>query len=276
MLVALCPFVMCSGAMAADAAKRIVSLAPNLTEIAFAAGAGDRIVGTAEYSDFPRAARQIPRVSDAFNFDYERILALKPDVVLTWEPGTPREVVERLRTLGLTTATIRTEQLSDIAVALRDIGKIAGTQSTANPAADAFEQGIDELRAEYGRRAVVSVFLQINDQPLYTVNGRQIMSELVALCGGRNIFASLNDLAPQIGVEAVIAANPDAIVSTGDAKSPGFTQWQRWPQMRAVRAGNLFVIPPDDVARSTPRLVDGAGTLCRTLQTARDRLAASN
>ena len=214
MLVALCPFVMCSGAMAADAAKRIVSLAPNLTEIAFAAGAGDRIVGTAEYSDFPRAARQIPRVSDAFNFDYERILALKPDVVLTWEPGTPREVVERLRTLGLTTATIRTEQLSDIAVALRDIGKIAGTQSTANPAADAFEQGIDELRAEYGRRAVVSVFLQINDQPLYTVNGRQIMSELVALCGGRNIFASLNDLAPQIGVEAVIAANPDAIVST--------------------------------------------------------------
>lgn len=267
---------MCSPAMAADAAKRIVSLAPNLTEIAFAAGAGDRIVGTAEYSDYPQAARQIPRVSDAFHFDYERILSLRPDVVLSWEPGTPREVVERLRALGLDVATIRTEHLRDIAVATREIGKIAGTQSTANPVADAFEQGIEKLRAEYGRRAVVSVFLQINDQPLYTVNGRQVMSELVGLCGGKNVFASLNDLAPQIGVEAVIAANPDAIISTGDANSPSFTQWQRWPQMRAVRVGNVFVIPPDDVARSTPRLVEGAGTLCRTLQTARDRLAASN
>jgi iron complex transport system substrate-binding protein len=124
--------------------------------------------------------------------------------------------------------------------------------------------------------APVSVFLQINDVPLYTVNGRQIMSEIVDLCGGRNVFAALNDLAPQVGIEAVIAADPDVIISTGPADSPGFVQWQRWHAMRAVRAGNLFVLPPDDVARSTTRLVNGSQQMCRTLQTARDRLPHSN
>lgn len=259
-----------------EPAQRIVSLAPNLTEIAFAAGAGERIVGTVEYSDFPAAARRIPRIGDAFRFDYERILALHPDVVLAWEPGTPHEVVERLHALRQDVTTIRTRKLQDIAIAIRDIGAIAGTQAVADPVADAFERTIRQLRAEYGDRRPVTVFLQINDEPLYTVNGRQIMSELVAVCGGRNVFASLNDLAPQIGVESVIAADPDAIVSTGDPQSPGFTQWQRWTQMRAVAAGNLFVLSPDDLARSTPRLANGAEKLCRTLQTARDRMAASH
>lgn len=257
-------------------AKHIVSLAPNLTEIAFAAGAGSSIVATVEFSDYPPAAQKIPRIGDAFRFDYERILALQPDAVLAWEPGTPAEVVERLRALKLNVVTIRTQRLQDISLAVREIGRIAGTQSVAEPVAQEFERGIDRLRAEYGRRAIVDVFLQINDQPLYTVNGRQIMSELVEICGGRNVFGTLNDLAPQVGVEAVIAANPDAIVSTGAADSPGFTQWQRWRQMRAVSAGNLFLLPPEEIARSTPRLVGGGEKMCRTLQTARERLSRSH
>jgi iron complex transport system substrate-binding protein len=257
-------------------AKQIVSLAPNLTEIAFAAGAGSRIVATVEFSDYPEAAKKIPRIGDAFRFDYERILALQPDAVLAWEPGTPAEVVERLRALKLRVVTIRTQHLQDIAVAVREIGRIAGTESAANPVADDFERGIGKLRAEYGRREIVDVFLQINDQPLYTVNGRQIMSELVEICGGRNVFGALNDLAPQVGVEAVIAANPGAIISTGAADSPGYTQWQRWRQMRAVSAGNLFLLPPEEIARSTPRLIAGGQKMCRTLQTARERLSRSN
>jgi iron complex transport system substrate-binding protein len=258
--------------MPAFAASRIVSLAPNLTELAFAAGAGERIVGTAEYSDFPQQAKAIPRIGDAFRVDYERILALQPDAILAWEPGTPHATVERLRALRLTVTTIRTQRLGDIGKAVRDIGGIAGTTEIASAEADRFEQTIDSLRKEYGGRAPVTVFLQINDQPLYTINGSQIMNEVISLCGGVNVFAELNELAPQIGVEAVIAVDPQVIISTGPADAPAFVQWRRWPQIRAVHANNLYALPPDNLARSTTRLASGARDMCRTLQTARERM----
>jgi iron complex transport system substrate-binding protein len=256
----------------AFAASRIVSLAPNLTELAFAAGAGNRVIGTVEYSDYPQQAKAIPRIGDAFRVDYERILALQPDAILAWEPGTPHATVERLRALRLTVTTVSTQRLADIGKAVRDIGRIAGTTEVASAEADRFEQIIDSLRKEYGGRAPVTVFLQINDQPLYTINGTQIMSEVVGLCGGVNVFAALNELAPQIGVEAVIAADPQVIISTGPADAPAFLQWRRWPQIRAVHANNLYALPPDNLARSTTRLASGARDMCRTLQTARERM----
>ncbi len=255
-----------------SAASRIVSLAPNLTELAFVAGAGDRVVGTAEYSDYPQQAKSISRIGDAFRVDYERILALQPDAVLAWEPGTPHATVERLRSLRLAVTTIRTRNLADIGTAVRDIGRIAGTAAVAEREAERFERSVAALREEYSARAPVTVFLQINDQPLYTVNGTQIMSEVLALCGGVNIFAGLNELAPQVGVEAVIAANPEVIITTGTADAAAFVQWRRWPQIRAVHANNLYVLSPDGLARSTTRLASGAADMCRTLQTARDRL----
>ena len=262
----------CDATLAAAPVTRIVSLAPNLTELAFAAGAGDRVVGTVEYSDYPEAARAIPRVGDAFRVDYERVLALRPEAILAWEPGTPVGVVERLTTLHLNIATIRTRRIADISAGVRQIGRIAATESAAEPVADAFEHDIAALRQQYAGRPPVSVFLQINDRPLYTVNGRQIMSEVIELCGGRNVFADLSDIAPQVGVEAVIAADPDAIVVTGDAGSEALDRWQRWQHVRAVRTGNLFAVPPDDLARPTTRLARGADALCRILQTARERL----
>ena len=254
------------------AAERIVSLAPNLTEIAFAAGAGEKVIGTVEYSDFPVAARTIPRVGDAFRVDYERILALQPDAVLAWEPGTPHATVERLRSLRVSVNTIRTQRLADIATAVREIGRIAGTEDIAAPVAERFERDIEALRAEFDGQPRVTVFLQVNDQPLYTINDTQIMSEVIRLCGGVNVFGHLNELAPQVGVEAVIAANPDVIISTGDSQAAAFTQWRRWKQLRAVRSNNLFVLSPDNLARSTPRLAEGSRDMCRTLQTARKHL----
>lgn len=257
-------------------APRIVSLAPNLTELAFTAGAGSSIVGTVEYSDFPEQAKAIPRVGDAFRIDLERILSMRPDAVLAWEPGTPQANVERLRALKISVTTIRTQRLADIGPALREIGRIAGTSALAEREAQRFEHAIDALRREYAARTPVTIFLQIGDQPLYTVNDAQIMSEVLALCGGKNVFGSLNELAPQVGVEAVIAANPDVIISTGAADAPGFTQWKRWPQIRAVKAGTLYVVSPDDLAKPTARLSEGARKICRTLETARDRLRSGH
>lgn len=256
----------------AQAAQRIVSLAPHLTELAFTAGAGDRIVATVEYSDHPDAARRIPRIGDAFRVDYERLLALRPDAVLVWESGTPVTVMERIRSLGLRVIPIETHRVEHVGAAVRQIGRLAGTEPVANTAAATFEREIAQLRARYRDRTPVRVFLQVNDQPLYTVNGRQIMSEVLEICGGRNVFADLAEIAPAVSIEAVIAADPDAIISTDDTVPDAAAVWSKWRHMTAVRTGNVYTLRSDDIARATTRLTVGARDICRTLDTARDRL----
>lgn len=264
--------VLVLGSASAEAGpiERIVSLAPNLTELAFAAGAGARVVGTVEYSDEPEAARKIPRVGDAFRVDAERILQLKPDLVLAWVSGTPQPTIARLRALGLDVREFTTQRIADVPRVVRELGELAGTQATAGQAATRFESEMARLRTQYAARRSLSVFLQVNTHPLFTVNGEQIMSELVQICGGRNVFADLQQLAPQIAFEAVIARDPDVIVAS-DAEQDSLSEWRRWPQMRAVRTGNLYMLPANDLTRATTRLTSGATQLCDTLEKARAR-----
>lgn len=253
------------------ASPRIVSLAPNLTEIVFAVGAGEQLVGTIEHSDYPAAARRVPRIGDAFLVDFERVLALRPDLILAWESGTPKAVIERLRSLRLRVQVFSTYRVIDVAGVVREIGELAGTRNVAEPLAQQFEQGFEQLRQEYRGRAPLRTFIEINARPLYTVNGKQILSEIVALCGGHNVFDSLNDLAPQIGVEAVIAQNPQVILSVDETSTEVIEEWQRWQGIEAVRTGNVFSLPANELARATTRLLDGARNVCRTLETARQR-----
>jgi iron complex transport system substrate-binding protein len=264
-------------AVAAHAApaQRIVSLAPHLTELAFIAGAGDRIVATVEYSDHPDTARDIPRIGDAFRVDLERLVALRPDAVLVWESGTPMPTVERIRALGLPVVSFQTQRLEHVATVLRQIGRLAGTSEIAERAASDYERRIQELRDVYRGRAPISVFIEVDDRPLYTVNRQQIISEIVELCGGRNVFADLNELAPAIGIEAVIAANPQTIISTDDTVPDAAGTWKRWSHIEAVRTGNVYTLRSDDIARATTRLTVAAESVCRTLDTARQRLRAA-
>ena len=264
-------------AVAADAAtpQRIVSLAPHLTELAFTAGAGDRIVATVEYSDHPEAARKIPRIGDAFRVDLEQLVALRPDAVLVWESGNPAPTIERIRALHLPVVAFQTQRLEHVATALREIGRLAGTSKIAERAASDYERRIQELRDQYRDRTPLRVFIEVDDQPLYTVNGKQIISEIVELCGGRNVFADLNEFAPAIGIEAVIAANPQAIISTDDTVPDAAAAWQRWRHIEAVRIGNVYTLRSDDIARATTRLTVAAESVCRTLDTARQRLRAA-
>jgi iron complex transport system substrate-binding protein len=261
-------------AHAAAPAQRIVSLAPHLTELAFTAGAGDRIVATVEYSNHPDAARALPRIGDAFRVDLERLLALRPDAVLVWESGTPGPTVERIRALQLQVVSFQTQRLEHVATVLRAIGRLAGTSDVAERAASDYERSIRELRERYRDRTPLRVFIEVDDRPLYTVNGQQIMSEIVELCGGRNVFADLSELAPAISIESVIAANPQAIVSTDDTVPDAAAEWSRWRHIEAVRTGNVYTLRSDDIARATTRLTVAAEAVCRTLDTARERLQA--
>ena len=269
---ALLVMVAASGPGEAAAANRIVSLAPNLTELTFSAGAGAQIVGTVEFRDYPEAAKASPRIGDAFRIDFEQLLALHPDVVLAWESGTPQAVIDRLRALKVNVQVIATYSIADIGKALREIGVIVGTTQVAEAAGARFESEIEVLSKQYSARPQVSVFLQINDRPLFTVNGKQIMSQIATLCGGRNVFGDLNDLAPEIGEEAVLAADPEVILATDNSGEDALEHWRHWQRMKAVVTGNLYVLAPDDLARPTVRLARGAADMCRTLETARGKM----
>lgn len=254
-------------------ARRVVSLAPHVTELLYAAGAGGYVVGAVDYSDYPEAAKRIPRVGSYTGLDLEAIVALRPDLVVAWQSGNPPAQVERLRALGLAVYVSEPRHIEDVATNIERLGRLAGTTDAALRAARAFRQRHEALRRRYAARPAVTVFYQIWDRPLMTVNGKQLISDVIRLCGGRNVFADLPILAPTVDVEAVLAADPEAIVASGAgaARPEWFDAWRRWPQLKAVRRDNLFVVPPDVLQRHGPRILDGAEHLCADLETARRR-----
>jgi iron complex transport system substrate-binding protein len=272
--VVLLAWLVALPAVSGPPAQRIVSVAPHLTELVYTAGAGNRIVGADAYSDYPEQARALPRIGDAFQVDYERVLALHPDLVLVWDTGTPEPVIEKLRSLGLRVERITTARLEDIAVAIRRIGVLAGTEAQAEEAAVHFTAQIAELRRKHAQDAPVSVFFQISAAPLFTISGGHLISDILAVCGGRNIFADLEQLAPPVSAEAVLERNPEVIIAGNDSATADdpLAYWRRWPQLAAVRYGNLYFVSADRVARSTTRVVGGTEEICRLLADARDHL----
>ncbi len=252
-------------------AQRIVSLAPHITELLFAAGVGAHIVGVDAWSDYPPAARKIAHIGNSSRIDLERVLALKPDLVVAWGSGNPHADIAHLRRLGIPVYISEPRHLQDIADDLRRLGQLTGSDATAEAAARAFEQRLDTLRVRYAGQRSLRVFYQISAQPLMTVNGAHLISAVLALCGGRNIFAALKPLAPTVTTEAVLGADPDVIIAGTWQGEPdtAFDTWKRWPQLSAVRYGRLYSVPADDLQRATPRLLDGAQQVCRLLQQSR-------
>jgi iron complex transport system substrate-binding protein len=264
--------LLCAATTEGAPPPRIVTLAPHLAEIVHAAGAGSTLVGVSEYSDHPAAVRSLPRIGDGWQVDYERVLALRPDVVLAWESGTPAATIERLRALGLEVVVVPTHRLDDVAAALRRVGDLAGTRPAAEAAARRYEAKIDSARERHAGARPVTVFVEIDDRPLFTVGGRHVITEAVELCGGRNVYAGLAQAAPQVDVESVLAHDPEVILSTDDTVADPRAEWQRWTRLTAVRAGTVYSVPSDTVTRATPRLVDGVEAICAALDDARAKL----
>ncbi len=256
-------------------ARRIVTLAPHLAETLFAAGAGDRLVGTVEYSDYPEAAKKVPRVGGYSRVDLEAVVALKPDLIIAWYSGNAPANIEKLRGFGFPVYVSQPDRIEDVAREIERIGRLAGTSQVADAAAENFRARLDGLRREYEKKARVRTFYQIWKQPLSTVGGRQIISSVIRLCGGENVFGDLQALAPVVSVEAVVSTDPEAIVASGmgEARPEWLDDWKRWPAITAGARNNQFFVPPELIQRHTPRLLDGAEVLCRHLQSARDRRA---
>jgi len=254
-------------------ARRVVSLAPHVTEMLFAAGGGDRIVGTVKYSDYPPAARDIPRVGDNRMVDIERLVSLKPDLLVVWRHNASSRQMEQLRKLGIPLYYSEPHKLDDVPESILRLGQLMGTTQEAQRSAAHLRQQLDSLNARYRHRPLVRVFYQVWDKPLYTLNDRHIISDAIRLCGGENIFARLPQISTSLSPEAVLQENPEAIVSGDrrDQATSGIEIWKQYPTMLAVKRGNLFALDADLVNRSGPRIVEGAAELCEKLEQARKR-----
>lgn len=253
-------------------ATRVVSLAPHMTEVAFAAGAGKQLIGAVSYSDYPEAAKAIPRVGSYDNVSYEVLVALKPDLVLAWRSGNGKEVIARLESLGLNVYVDEASTLEDVARSVREVGQLTGHDEVAEAAAVAFLQKLSYLRDTYSARPEVSVYYQIWDEPLLTLNGDHLISDVVRLCGGRNVFADSMALVSRISVESVIRADPQVIIASGmdKARPEWLDDWRVWTSMTAVENQQLYFVPPDLLQRHTPRIIQGANLMCEKLQLARE------
>ena len=253
-------------------ASRIVTLAPSVVEVTYAAGAGDKIVATVEYSDYPASALKIPRVGGHSKINLEAVVAAKPDLVIAWESGNSPTAIDKLRQLGIPVFMSQPHKMTDIPGEIERIGVLAGTSPTAKKAADDFRKRYQTLANKYRDRSPVTVFYQVWQNPLITIGGQQIMSDAITLCRGENIFGSLKPLAPRVNFEAVIAANPEAIVTSGmaDQNPEMLDAWKKWPNLTATQRNNFFFVQSDLMNRSGPRILDGTKILCEALQTARD------
>jgi iron complex transport system substrate-binding protein len=254
----------------AQPAQRIVSLAPHATELLFAAGAGARVVAVIKGSDAPAAATRLPIVGDVNGLDIESILALAPDLVVTWPYTTPGQVA-LLRERGIAVFTTNAHSVPDIAHDLEALGVLAGTESVAAPAGARLRARAVALARTAADRTPLRVFYQVSGTPVFTISGGHLIERALADCGGVNVFAGSPIPAPQVDVEAVLAQRPDVILAaTARAVRPEWLDaWTAWPQMPAVRRGNLFVVDADKLHRAGPRFVDGMEELCATLETAR-------
>ena len=252
-------------------ARRVISLAPNLTELMYAIDAGDRLVAVSDYSDYPQAAKKLPRIGNANSTDVERILAFKPDLILTWKTGTPTATQEYLRRLKLPVFELEFRKIDEIPGGMEVLGELTGKVARANSVAREFRSRLNGLRKKYEGRESVSVFYQVWDQPLMTVNSDHYISDLIKLCGGRNVFADLHSLVSVVDIESVIGRSPEAIISAiGDNRSQQRReQWSRWKIIPAVKNNNIFSISPDLLSRPGPRVLQGAGILCRDLEAVR-------
>jgi len=247
-------------------ATKIISLSPGLTELVFASGGGEYIKGAVSYSNFPPAAKKIPQIGSYNALDIEKIVALSPDLVVAWESGNPPLQISKLKNLGLNVYTSKSRNFADIPSTILRLGALTNTQSIADKSASQFKQRLETLQIKYPQTNLKkSVFIQIWNRPLMSINGDHLISKIIAQCNGVNIFHDAKQLTLTLDIETIIQKNPDVIIATreNDLGNSWLEPWKQWRFMSAVNNNQLFTVNPDYVVRHTPRILDGIEQVCK-------------
>jgi len=252
----------------AQPAERIISLAPHITEQLYAIGAGDQLVGVTEQCDYPPQAQHKPRVAGYQSIDIERILALKPDLVIAWLSGNRSRDLEALQRFGIPIAYSDPHTLSDISTDLRHLGRLTGHEAQAERVARGVEQQLALLATRYRQRPKVKVFYQLWSSPLMSVSADSWIGPMLALCGADNLFADTSAPYPQVSVEQVVAAAPEVILTASEA-ADSLDRWRDWPRLPATAHQHLYLVDGDLLHRYTPRTTTGIAQMCRLIDRAR-------
>lgn len=231
------------------------------------------MVAVVNYSDYPEAALKLPLVGNHTRIDLEALLALKPDLVITWRTGNPPAQMEMLRALGLPMFAIEPRTFEGVSKVIEQLSTLAGTEQEGFAEAERFRKGIAEIAEQYRDAEPVPVFYQVWQTPLMTINDDHLIGKVVQLCGGVNVFGDMPRLVPRISAEVVLEADPHAII-TGSVEGIEDNQLDRWKSytgMTAVAKNNLFFVPASPISRPTPRLLEASRDICERLDVARER-----
>ncbi len=254
-----------SGQLRADEARRIISLAPHITEMLFAIGAGAQVIATDDASDYPEAANSLPRVANYRSLNMEQILALQPDLIVAW--GTAQQqMVQPLEQLGVAVFYSAPRTFAELGNELLQLGDLTGHQRQASAVVADYQRQLHELEQDYRDASPVTVFYQVASIPLMSANGDTWIGQAVTLCGGVNIMADSPAPYPQVNAEQVLAQDPQLILAD---KYSELQHWRQWPALQAVTQGHLLTIDADLLHRFTPRTPGGIRQLCRQLDKAR-------
>lgn len=263
-----------------EPARRVITLAPNLTELVYALGAGASLVGTMDTSNYPAAAKRVPRVGDYQRLDVERIVSLKPDLILVWHHGNQGRELEQLEAAGLRLFYLEPRRLEDVERAMVRVGALLGREAQAEARAQSLRRELALLRERHAADVPVTVFFQVWSQPLMTLNDQHLISDVLSLCGGRNVFGALPSLAPQLSIESVVAANPEVMFTASEfpldgpawrrePMNPAFSMWRPFGKLTAVQRGWMVSMSGDLITRQGPRIIDGARAMCAALDEVR-------
>lgn len=254
-------------------AQRIAALSPGATELVYAAGAGDRVVAVVSHSDYPPEAKQVQSVGSHTRLDLEALVSLRPDLVVGWVTGNPAEQLESIAALGIPVFYIEPRSFEGISTAIERLAALAGSEAEGEAVAQDFRQGMSELAERHAGAESVSVFYQVWDEPLMTINDGHLIGQVITLCGGVNLFGDLPRDVPRISIESVLVADPEAIVAggMGEENRDWLIDWKAFPGLSAVQKENLFFVPPSLIQRPTPRLLEGSRMFCDKLERARER-----
>lgn len=254
-------------------AKRIISTAPHITEFLYEVGAARHIVGVTRDSDYPAEAKLLPLVGDNQQIDIERVLVLKPDLLIAWKGGNPVRQIEQLKRLGIPVFYSDLKKMDDIPDTLRRFAILVGQDEKGSQKAQEWQNRLKKLVKQYEKRPQLKVFYQVSESPLYTLNGRHIVSEAIRICGGYNIFSDLSVIAPHVSVEAVLKKNPQVIfISRSGGSMNGINFWRKFTIIDAVRTNNVDEVNPDLMDRPGPRFIKGIENLCEKIEEARQNV----
>ena len=265
--ICLCWLTLAVSAEQVQPAKRIVALAPHIVESLYDIGAGDRIVGTVDYADYPADALNIPRIGGYYGIQLEKVLALEPDLIIVWKTGNKAADIEKLVSLGLPLAYSDPQDLNGVAAELRLFGRLTGLEQNAEQVAKQYEADLTAIQQTYQNKTPMAVFYQLWSEPLMTVNKNTWIHQLIETCGGVNVFADNATDYPQIGMENVLVAKPEVIIMPNEKadKPQPKIDWGKWPVIPAVQHNRFMTANADLVHRFSRRMLIGLNDMCAAL-----------